>query len=61
MAPFLPHSAARCAAMLGLDDASFPWAGATVELAAGHRLGEPAILFKKLDAAELFPEPTGEG
>jgi len=59
MAPFLPHSSVKCATMLGLDDASFPWAGATLELAAGHRLGEPAILFKKLDAAELFPEPAG--
>jgi methionyl-tRNA synthetase len=54
MAPFLPHSAEKCAAMLSLPSADLPWHEATTELPAGHRLDEPAILFKKLDAAELF-------
>ena len=62
MAPFLPFSAARCAEMLGLAEAAdparlhelLPWDGATVEVDAGQALGEPVILFKKLDAAELF-------
>ncbi len=70
VAPFLPFSAAKTAAMLGLDlkgasgtnpcgralAEALPWSGATRELPAGHPLGEPAILFKKLDAAELFGE-----
>jgi hypothetical protein len=33
-----------------------PWSGPTQELPAGHALGEPVILYKKLDAAELFGE-----
>jgi len=69
MAPFLPFSAAQCVDMLKLDPSGrpgrsrlaalhevLPWSGATQELPAGHQLGEPTILFKKLDAAELFGE-----
>jgi methionyl-tRNA synthetase len=52
MEPFLPHSAESCRAMLLLDD--LPWTGTGEELPAGHALGEPQILFLKLDAAELF-------
>ena len=55
MAPFLPHSAQACEAMLQVDD--LPWAGTADELPGGHALGEPRILFQKLDAAELFEEP----
>ena len=59
MAPFLPFSAARCARMLKLETSDIPpWDSATGELTAGHLLGEPAILFKKLDAVELFGEST---
>ena len=61
MAPFLPHSADRCAEMLGIDSGSWPWSDATSELDAGHGLGEPVILFRKLDAAELFPETESSG
>lgn len=56
MAPFLPHSAERCRAMLNLEEDAFRWPDATTELPAGHRLGEPDTLFKKLDAGELFTE-----
>lgn len=68
MGPFLPFSAAQCARMLRLegfdgrqDDADalqtvLPWAEATDELPAGKPLGEPVILFKKLDPAEVFGE-----
>ncbi len=55
MGPFLPHSAESCKAMLQVDD--LPWAGTAAELPGGHALGEPRILFQKLDAAELFEEP----
>lgn len=48
MAPFLPFSAAKLAAMLNLPADRFPWDQATTPLPDGHPLGEPAILFKKL-------------
>jgi len=47
--PFLPFSAERCAAMLGLTESPLPWAHATAPLPAGQRLGEPQVLFEKLD------------
>jgi methionyl-tRNA synthetase len=53
MAPFLPFSAERCVVMLQLLDRSLPWNDATSEIPAGHVLGEPTILYRKLDAAEL--------
>jgi methionyl-tRNA synthetase len=56
MAPYLPFSAEKCAEMLRLPGRSLAWDGATTELPPGHVLGEPVILFKKLDAAELFSE-----
>ncbi len=56
MAPFMPHSAGKCSVMLGLVEDSLAWDEATRELPPAHRLGEPTILFRKLDAAELFPE-----
>lgn len=52
MNPFLPFSGAKSAEMLKLN--SLAWDEATKELPAGHPLGEPVILFKKLDPAELF-------
>ena len=55
MSPYLPFSAERTAAMLKID-AALPWGASTAELPEGHALGEPAILFKKLDAAELFEQ-----
>jgi len=53
MAPFLPFSADRCAEMLRLPDRPLVWSDATSEIPAGHELGEPVILYRKLDAAEL--------
>ena len=57
MAPFLPFSAAACARMLALGEGRLRWHDATTELPAGHVLGEPAILFRKLEAEELPDEP----
>ena len=54
MAPFLPFSAEKCRTMLQLDD--LHWSGATEEIPAGHQLGEPEILFRKLDAVRADPE-----
>ena len=56
MSPFLPFSATKCAEMLQLDDKSLSWQEATQELPAGKAISQPEILFKKLDAAELFGE-----
>jgi methionyl-tRNA synthetase len=53
-APFLPATAVKCAAMLSLDDNWQSWESATSELPAGHPLGEPEILVKKLDPKEVF-------
>lgn len=54
MAPFMPITAGKCLTMLELDRDALAWGSATHELPAGHPLGEPVILFKKLDATELF-------
>ncbi len=59
MAPFLPTSAEKCRAMLKLDDSAIAWATATDQLADGAELGEPQLLFKKLDPKELFGEQDG--
>ncbi|MBP7937312.1 MAG: methionine--tRNA ligase [Phycisphaerae bacterium] len=59
MAPFLPFSADKAAGMLNLGVRGvLPWSTATEELPTGHPLAEPVILFKKLDALELFGEAT---
>ncbi|MBN1511542.1 MAG: methionine--tRNA ligase [Phycisphaerae bacterium] len=49
MAPFLPFMAARCLGMLRLDESALSWGRAMEELPAGHSLGAPEILVKKLD------------
>jgi len=56
IAPFLPFSAERAAKMLRLPDNWRLWDSATNELPTGHPLGEPVILIKKLDPAEVFAE-----
>ncbi len=49
IAPFLPFSAAKVAKMLNVPGEAFPWDEATRPLPAGHPLGEPEILFRKLE------------
>ena len=56
--PFLPFSTRKCLAQLALDESALAWDQATVELSAGHKLGEPEVLFKKLDVSELFGDET---
>jgi methionyl-tRNA synthetase len=55
MEPFLPFSARRCARMLNVEDTRFCPSEIDVELPAGHRLNEPALLYRRLDAAEPVP------
>lgn len=48
MQPFLPFSADRTLAMLGLDRSALLWSRATEELPAGTPLGPTVMLFRKL-------------
>lgn len=54
IAPFLPFTGDKCAAMLGLAADYTLWTGATAELPPGAVLGEPVILVRKLEPAEIF-------
>jgi methionyl-tRNA synthetase len=56
-APFLPHIAARCAEMLGIADRYETWSGASEPLPAGHQLGAPVLLVRKLEPTEFGGEP----
>jgi methionyl-tRNA synthetase len=47
--PFMPGAAGKMLKMLGLRDESVRWEPPAT-LAAGHALGEPAILFEKLES-----------
>jgi len=53
MAPFLPFSAEKCCRMLQLPEGVPAWDEATRELPAGHPLGEPVVLFRKLEPEDL--------
>ena len=48
-APFLPFSSARLREMLQLPEVQWERLGATDLLPAGHQLGEPALLFEKIE------------
>ncbi|NOT02095.1 MAG: class I tRNA ligase family protein [Phycisphaerales bacterium] len=54
MDPFLPDSAEKCRRMLTLDEPAKRWDSACEELRDGAALGGAVMLFKKLDAVELF-------
>ena len=47
--PFLPFSSARLREMLQLPEAQWERLGSTDLLPAGHQLGEPALLFEKIE------------
>ena len=47
--PFLPFSSKRLREMLAMDEAEWDRLGATDLLPAGHQLGQPALLFEKID------------
>lgn len=47
--PFLPFSSARLREMLSLDTFRWEQLGTMDILKAGHRLGEPALLFEKIE------------
>lgn len=47
--PFLPFSSEKLRGMLGVSEAEWDRLGAIDLLPAGHRLGEPALLFEKIE------------
>ncbi|MDH3627923.1 MAG: methionine--tRNA ligase [Acidobacteriota bacterium] len=59
MAPFMPFSATRVAEMLAISE-ELSWESALDDLPAGQALGEPEILFEKLDLDLLFPDSATE-
>ena len=56
IAPFLPHTADKCAHMLNLESCDRAWSSATQELSEGHPLRPAEILITKLDAEAIFAE-----
>ena len=55
MEPFLPFAAAKAAGMLAAAPEELRWQAAGEPLPEGRKLGDPAILFEKLEP----PEPDG--
>lgn len=47
--PFMPFSAARILGMLSAEPFGWERLGSMEMLAAGHRIGEPALLFEKIE------------
>ena len=47
--PFMPFSAAKILAMLAVDKFDWERLGAVDLIAAGYRIGEPALLFEKIE------------
>ena len=47
--PFLPFSSAKLKEMLAVEGLSWASLGATDLLPAGHKIGEPALLFEKIE------------
>ncbi len=47
--PFLPFSSAKLRDMLGLEEAQWQRLGDTNLLSAGHQLGQPQLLFEKIE------------
>ena len=47
--PFLPFSSKKLRSMLNLDNFEWEQLGSTELLSAGHQLGEPSLLFEKIE------------
>jgi len=47
--PFLPFSSAKLRQMLGIDASDWAQLGSTTLLKPGHQLGEPQLLFEKIE------------
>ena len=51
--PFLPFSSKKLLSMLNVDHYEWEQLGSTDLLEAGHQLGEPALLFEKIEDATI--------
>lgn len=51
--PFLPFSVRKILQQLGCDESGLAWERATEELPAGHALGQPSVLYRKIEPDEL--------
>lgn len=51
--PFLPFSSEKLRQMLGMEKLEWERLGSTDLLPAGHKLGEPELLFEKIDDATI--------
>ena len=54
--PFLPFSSQRLRQMLNIKECVWGDLGRTDILPAGHRLGEPALLFSKIEDTDIAPQ-----
>jgi methionyl-tRNA synthetase len=54
--PYLPFSARNILRQLACDESALAWDRAAEELPAGHTLGKPEILFKKIDPEDVGTE-----
>jgi methionyl-tRNA synthetase len=52
MEPFLPFAAEKIAGMLACDETEMSWPHAAEALPEGRELGEPVILFEKIEIEE---------
>ncbi|MHC5035320.1 MAG: class I tRNA ligase family protein, partial [Planctomycetota bacterium] len=60
MEPFLPFAAAKAAAMLSAAPEELTWSAAADPLPEGRQLGEPVILFDKLEELPADDEEGGD-
>lgn len=51
--PYLPHTSDAIFRQLGLDVSERKWDNLEKPLEAGHKIGEPAILFRKMEDKEI--------
>ena len=51
--PFMPFSAAKILRMLAVDKFNWEQLGASTLIPAGHRIGEPELLFEKIEDAAI--------
>ena len=54
--PFLPFSSQRLRQMLNIEECVWSDLGQMGILAAGHQLGEPSLLFSKIEDADIAPQ-----
>ncbi len=59
--PYLPHASDEIFKQLNLETSERRWSNLGKQLPAGHQIGEPKILFRKLDEKEIEKTKESEG